>query len=78
MKTEIQRHGGAVVWLLLVGLLRAEDGLNPFRGRQEREAVFEFAQKPSVRPIGSSRYKIAFATKAACDATVAVVLPGAG
>ncbi|MCX7805017.1 MAG: hypothetical protein N3A38_07470, partial [Planctomycetota bacterium] len=54
-----------------------EEELNPYQGRQERENVFEFASKPKVEKR-NGRYVISFASRAACDATVAVVLPGAG
>jgi len=39
----------------------------------ERENVFEFTEKPSVRSVGSDRYEIGFAVKGNCDVTVAVV-----
>ncbi|MBA4387926.1 MAG: hypothetical protein C0404_08085 [Verrucomicrobia bacterium] len=55
-------------------------GSNPFRGAQDRAAVFEFAQKPEVRRQrsaltgrGSDAWTITFASKAACDATISIV-----
>src|SRR5262249_45016710 len=41
-------------------------------GMQEREEVFEFSEKPSVKKEGDQRV-INFSSKAACDATVAIV-----
>jgi sugar lactone lactonase YvrE len=46
--------------------------LNPFKGRQQRAEKFEFASKPQVKRRGKG-YVISFASKAACDATVAIV-----
>jgi hypothetical protein len=46
----------------------AAEGPNPYTGRQQREEVFEFAQKPTVAKQGN-RYVIRFASKAACDAS---------
>ena len=48
------------------------EGPNPYTGRQEREQVFQFARRPTVAKQGE-RYLIRFASKAACDATVAIV-----
>lgn len=45
---------------------------NPYKGMQERQETFEFATKPAVTKKGDG-YVISFASKAACDATVAVV-----
>jgi RNA polymerase sigma factor (sigma-70 family) len=47
-------------------------GENPVGGRQEREEVFEFAQKPAVTKQGD-KVVIAFASKGRCDATVTIV-----
>jgi hypothetical protein len=49
-------------------------GTNPVAGRQDREEVFEFAQKPTVTKQGD-KVVIAFASKGKCDATVAIVSP---
>ncbi|MCX7803779.1 MAG: hypothetical protein N3A38_01185 [Planctomycetota bacterium] len=49
-------------------------GLNPYNGMQEREEIFEFAEKPKVGKRGD-KWVVTFATKAACDVTVAVVGP---
>jgi hypothetical protein len=49
-------------------------GANPVTGRQEREAVFEFAEKPTVTKQGDKTI-ITFASKGKCDATVAIVGP---
>ncbi len=45
---------------------------NPYGGMQERVEVFEFTQKPKVKKDGD-KWTITFASKAACDATVAIV-----
>jgi len=66
----------AVVVLTMLGAgVRAGEGLNPYKGRQSRAEKFEFAAKPAVRKQGG-KYVITFASRAACDATVAVVDPG--
>lgn len=49
-------------------------GLNPYAGMQERQEVFEFVKKPSVSRQGEKTI-VEFETKAACDATVAIVGP---
>ncbi len=46
--------------------------VNPYRGMQSREEVFEFAQKPAARKEGD-RWIVTFASKAACDATVSIL-----
>lgn len=48
--------------------------VNAYQGRQERVESFAFAQKPSLKKEGD-KWIIAFATTAACDATIAVVDP---
>jgi len=53
-------------------LALAAADVNPYNGRQEREQVFEFAQKPTVSKAGG-KYVIRFASKAGCDATVAIM-----
>jgi len=50
----------------------AGEGLNPYKGRQSRAEKFEFAAKPELKKQGG-KYVITFASRAACDATVAVV-----
>lgn len=45
---------------------------NPVSGRLDREEVFEFAARPAVAKQGDKTV-ITFASKAACDATVAIV-----
>jgi DNA-binding beta-propeller fold protein YncE len=60
--------------LALGGATRATAGTNPYRGRQSRTEVFEFTVKPKVEKR-SGKYVITFASKAACDATVAIVDP---
>jgi DNA-binding beta-propeller fold protein YncE len=39
----------------------------------EREDVFAFAQKPSVKLLSKDRYRITFAVKGYCDVTVGIV-----
>jgi DNA-binding beta-propeller fold protein YncE len=46
--------------------------VNPYNGMQEREEVFEFAEKPKVTKQGD-RWIITFASKGKCDATVSIV-----
>ncbi len=46
--------------------------VNPFNGVQQREDVFEFAEKPKVVKEGD-RWVITFASKAACDATITIL-----
>ena len=50
----------------------AAEFLNPCKGRQQRADKFEFAAKPQVKKQGAN-YVVTFASKAACDATVAIV-----
>jgi len=38
----------------------------------EREEVYKFTKKPSVRKVGRDRYEISFASKGRCDVAVAV------
>jgi len=54
--------------------VRAGEGLNPYKGRQSRAEKFEFAAKPELKKQGG-KYVITFASRAACDATVAIVNP---
>jgi len=61
--------------ILAAGLsAQAGEGLNPYKGRQLRAEKFEFAAKPELKKQGG-KYVISFASKAACDATVAIVNP---
>ena len=46
--------------------------VNPYGGTQDREEVFEFAQKPKIAKKGDG-YVISFAPKGKCDATVAII-----
>ena len=64
------------VWLAAAfpGLCGQTVSLYPSRGMQEREEVYVFTQKPGVKKIGD-KWMISFASKAACDATVAIVGP---
>lgn len=49
-------------------------GNNPITGPQNREEVFEFAEKPKAVKRGD-KWVITFASKGKCDATVAIVGP---
>jgi DNA-binding beta-propeller fold protein YncE len=62
----------AVTAVFLGGTASAAAATNPYRGRQERAETFQFAVKPGVKKQGT-KYVISFASKAACDATVAIV-----
>jgi hypothetical protein len=46
--------------------------VNPYQGMQEREEVFEFAQKPKATKQGD-KWLITFAATGKCDATVAIL-----
>jgi len=46
--------------------------VNPYKGMQEREEVYEFTAKPAVKKEGD-KWVITFASKGKCDATVAVL-----
>jgi hypothetical protein len=66
----------AVLPVLLAALLAhaalAADGPNPYTGRQKRVETFQFAAKPTIVKTNDG-YLIHFASKAACDATVAIL-----
>ena len=49
-----------------------KSAVNPYSGMQERQEIFEFTEKPLVRKDGD-QWVIGFSSKAACDATVAIV-----
>jgi RNA polymerase sigma-70 factor (ECF subfamily) len=48
--------------------------VNEYKGMQEREEVFEFAEKPKVAKTGE-KWTITFASKGKCDATVTILGP---
>ncbi|MBA4389187.1 MAG: hypothetical protein C0404_14535 [Verrucomicrobia bacterium] len=66
-----------LVALGLVGTiasLAADDFPKPYSAPcTERENVFEFTEKPSVKNLGNDRYEISFAVKGNCDVTVGVI-----
>lgn len=68
---------GAALWALIAlapaGEVPADqvwDG--PLLKPVTREALFEFAQKPSLRKAAKDRYEISFASKGRCDVAVAI------
>jgi hypothetical protein len=59
---------------ILASGLRGEDPYKPYQPPcMERENVFAFTQKPSVRFLGKDRYEITFAVKGRCDVAAAIV-----
>ena len=46
--------------------------VNPYKGMQTREEVYEFTAKPAVKKEGD-KWVITFASKGKCDATVAIL-----
>ncbi len=55
----------------------AQDPWKPYSPpRVEREDVFSFTQKPSVKLVSKDRYEITFAVKGNCDVTVGIVDKG--
>jgi hypothetical protein len=48
--------------------------VNEYKGMQDREEVFEFAEKPKVTKAGD-KWIITFASKGKCDATVTILGP---
>ncbi len=71
----LQRRLFPIVLLFLSGpLLAAVEFSKPYTTpRTERNNVFEFTQKPTVKFLGNDKYEIAFAVKAYCDVTVSIV-----
>lgn len=73
-----QRFTGVILLgLAVAGWSAAQDTgklapVNEFKGMQEREEVFEFAEKPAVKKDGD-RWVITFASKGKCDATIAIL-----
>jgi len=68
------------VWLAVMSLAcfgraaAADDFPKPYSPPcTEREDVFSFTEKPSVKQAEPDKYEIAFAVKGACDVTVAIV-----
>jgi len=62
------------VWMsaATVGLGAEPGPVNPFRGVQTRQKVFEFTEKPRLKKEGA-KWIVTFASKGKCDATAAVV-----
>jgi len=60
--------------LFTAGDLHGDESVpvNPYQGMEQRQEVFEFAEKPAVKKEGD-KYVITFASKGKCDATVAVL-----
>jgi len=67
----------AAALVAATGLATAADGFpKPYSPPcVERENVFAFTEKPSVRSVGSDRYEITFAVKGYCDVTVGIMDP---
>ncbi|MBA4387364.1 MAG: hypothetical protein C0404_05245 [Verrucomicrobia bacterium] len=64
----------AILFAALPAFAQKTEIQKPYRAPcVERENVFEFAERPAVRLLGKDRYEITFASKANCDATVAIV-----
>ncbi|MFC1671699.1 hypothetical protein ACFL01_01055 [Planctomycetota bacterium] len=60
--------------LVLAAPALAEGFPKPYdRHCTERENVFEFAKKPSVRLVAKDKYEIVFATKGYCDVTAGII-----
>ena len=83
VRKESRTWQGAVAALVAVvplwgGELLGETfaAVNPYHRMQEREEVFELTEKPRVTKEGD-KWVITFASKAKCDATVAIVGPDA-
>ncbi|MCX7803781.1 MAG: hypothetical protein N3A38_01195 [Planctomycetota bacterium] len=51
---------------------RAPAPINPYKGLQDREEIFEFTEKPRVEKQGD-KWIISFASKGKCDATVSIL-----
>lgn len=65
---------GAILTLSFLLVARAEDFPKPYSPPcVEREQVFEFTEKPVVKPAGRDRYEISFAVKGNSDVTVGIV-----
>jgi len=63
---------GAVVVSASMGNGGEPAPVNPYKGMQTREEVFEFTTKPAVKKEGD-KWVITFASKGKCDATVAIL-----
>ncbi len=66
----------AMAWVLATGIVQGGEEklapVNPYNGMQEREEMYEFTEKPAVKKEGE-KWIITFASKANCDATVAIL-----
>ncbi len=72
------RFGLLTVFALAVAGVRGEEvkwwvPYDVGKGCVERQNVFEFVRKPTVKRLGRDRYEISFKVKGYCDVTVAVV-----
>ena len=72
MRKAIRASALLLVSLAMSQSATATSSVNRYTGRTEREPAFEFASKPVVSRKGDG-YLVRFASKAACDATVAIV-----
>ncbi len=63
-----------LVCTLIAAPLAAQEWYQPYGPKQtEREDVFAFTEKPTVRFVGKDRYEIAFGAKGNCDVTVSLI-----
>ncbi len=74
MKTVSIVLAGTAVFLLAGSAAPAEYWHVPYGAPcTERENVFAFTEKPSVRMVGKDRYEIAFAVKGNCDVAAGLI-----
>ncbi len=60
--------------VLCLSASQAEDWHRQYDApRTQREEIFAFTQKPSVRFLGNDKYEIAFAVKGACDVAASLI-----
>ena len=63
-----------LVSVLFTAPLAAQEWYQPFGpAGTERENVFSFTEKPTVKFVGKDKYEISFAVKGNCDVTVSLV-----
>ncbi len=68
----------ALLAALFTGVLAAEEWHVPYSAPcTERENVFAFTRKPTVKLVARDKYEISFAVKGACDVAVGLIDPSA-